>query len=128
MVAVHTVVPSFTRAHRRHPAINPRGGLTLPSIEGRIELRDVTFRYPSSQDQRALDSVNLVIEPGAHVVICGPAGCGKTTVLSVIERFFDPQVCLSVCVRLCACASACVQIAILVAVRCGKTDELTIKR
>lgn len=75
----------------RRPKINSRGGLTLPSIEGRIELRDVTLTYQGSLDSKALDRVNLTAEPGEHVCICGPTGAGKSTVLAVILRFFDPH-------------------------------------
>jgi len=75
----------------RHPKINTRGGLTLPSIEGRVELRHVTFSYPSASDHKALDRVSLTVDPGEHVCICGPAGSGKSTALAMIERFFDPR-------------------------------------
>ncbi|KAI9733531.1 MAG: hypothetical protein M1834_003131 [Cirrosporium novae-zelandiae] len=60
------------------------------SCKGRIEIQNVSFRYPSRPDRLALDNFNLTIEAGQYVALVGPSGCGKSTLVSLIERFYDP--------------------------------------
>lgn len=55
-----------------------------------IRFRDVTYRYPGS-DRDVLDHVELEIPHGCQVAIVGPNGCGKTTLLSLLTRLFDPK-------------------------------------
>lgn len=73
----------------RQPDVNAKGGLTLPSCEGRLEFRAVSFSYPSQPDLAALNDVSFVLEPGAHAAFFGTHGAGKSTVLALVERFFD---------------------------------------
>ena len=64
----------------------------LPSpVKGRIAFDDVSFAYPSRQEAPALDQLNLVIEPGETVALVGPSGAGKTTIIQLVQRFYDPQ-------------------------------------
>ena len=58
------------------------------ALHGRIELRDVSFAYPGSR-QEILSHVNLTIEPGETVAIMGATGCGKSTLMNLIPRFYD---------------------------------------
>ncbi len=60
-----------------------------PPFEGRIEFDRVSFSYGS--DIQILKDVSLRIEPGQVAAIVGPSGTGKTTIASLIARFFDPQ-------------------------------------
>eukprot|EP00042_Codosiga_hollandica_P045316 m.458456 g.458456 ORF g.458456 m.458456 type:complete len:772 (-) comp56992_c0_seq3:126-2441(-) len=55
-----------------------------------LELRDVTFTYASRPDTAVLKGVSLVVEPGTVVALVGPSGGGKSTVVSLLERFYDP--------------------------------------
>jgi ATP-binding cassette subfamily B protein len=75
------------------PAITaPTAPMILPSpVQGRIAFEDVTFRYPTRPAQPALDRFSLVVEPGETVALVGPSGAGKTTVLQLLLRFYDPQ-------------------------------------
>ncbi|KAK9702026.1 hypothetical protein K7432_011439 [Basidiobolus ranarum] len=60
------------------------------SIEGGVELKDVHFRYPSRPDIPVLQGLNLTVKPGQFCALVGESGCGKSTVISLIERFYDP--------------------------------------
>ncbi|WP_298843515.1 ABC transporter transmembrane domain-containing protein [uncultured Roseobacter sp.] len=59
-------------------------------VQGRIAFENVTFAYPSRPGINALDGVTLEIEPGETVAFVGPSGAGKTTVIQMILRFYDP--------------------------------------
>ena len=66
--------------------------LTLAKpVCGRIQFDNVTFSYPARPGVKALDDVDLVIEPGETVAFVGPSGAGKTTIIQMILRFYDPQ-------------------------------------
>lgn len=66
-------------------ARNPEKKVT----EGRIEFKNVNFRYYKNNKEKVLDNVNLTIEPGKVVGIIGSTGCGKTTMVSMIPRLYD---------------------------------------
>ncbi len=55
-----------------------------------IEFRRISFAYPNAPEKRVLDDVSIAIEPGESVAIVGPNGCGKTTLVSLLLRFFEP--------------------------------------
>ena len=57
--------------------------------EGRIEFKNVNFRYYKNNHEKVLDNINLTIEPGKMVGIIGSTGCGKTTLVSMIPRLYD---------------------------------------
>src|SRR5207237_7045128 len=65
-------------------------GVRLGQASGAVQFDHVTFRYPSS-DRPALKDVSFRIEPGQLAAIVGPTGAGKTTVTSLLPRFYDPQ-------------------------------------
>jgi ABC-type multidrug transport system fused ATPase/permease subunit len=65
-------------------------GLCLAKIEGRLEFKDISFRYPTRPEINVLKNYNLTIEAGQAVAFCGPSGGGKSTIISLIERFYDP--------------------------------------
>ncbi|SDJ08539.1 ABC transporter transmembrane domain-containing protein [Lutimaribacter saemankumensis] len=60
-------------------------------VRGEIAFDHVSFQYPARPDIPALDDVDLVIQPGETVALVGPSGAGKTTVIQLIQRFYDPQ-------------------------------------
>ncbi len=57
--------------------------------DGKIEFKNVTFRYYKNSAEPVLDNVNLTIEPASTVGIIGSTGCGKTTLVSLIPRLYD---------------------------------------
>ncbi|KAH0921227.1 hypothetical protein HID58_021245 [Brassica napus] len=65
-------------------------GRKLGKVDGEIQFRDVTFTYPSRPDVLIFDKLNLVIPAGKVVALVGGSGSGKSTVISLIERFYEP--------------------------------------
>ena len=59
----------------------------LSEAEGRVELEQVYFSY--NPEQKLIGNFNLKVEPGQRVAIVGPTGCGKTTVINLLMRFYD---------------------------------------
>jgi ATP-binding cassette subfamily B (MDR/TAP) protein 1 len=57
---------------------------------GRIELKNVSFRYPSRPDVQVCKGMNLSIEPGEMIAFVGPSGSGKSTIINLLLRFYDP--------------------------------------
>ncbi|THH23041.1 hypothetical protein EUX98_g8136 [Antrodiella citrinella] len=70
-------------------AESTEGGV-LEHVEGRIRFQDVHFRYPTRPGVRVLRGLNLTVEPGTYVALVGASGCGKSTTIQLIERFYDP--------------------------------------
>ena len=60
-------------------------------VRGELTFDNVSFTYPSRPDTSALDQVQLTIQPGETVAFVGPSGAGKTTIIQMIQRFYDPQ-------------------------------------
>jgi len=59
--------------------------------KGAIAFEKVTFHYPTRPDQSALDGIDLSVRPGETVALVGPSGAGKTTVIQLLLRFYDPD-------------------------------------
>ncbi|CAL5014182.1 unnamed protein product [Urochloa decumbens] len=74
------------------PAISSpnAAGLQLHSVTGRLEMRAVDFAYPSRPDAPILRGFSLTVPPGKTIALVGTSGSGKSTVVSLIERFYDP--------------------------------------
>jgi ATP-binding cassette, subfamily B, bacterial MsbA len=73
----------------REPKIqDPPAPTTLPALLGPIEFRDVVFSY--KPEEPVLNGVSLRAEPGETIAIVGPNGCGKTTLMNMLPRFYDP--------------------------------------
>ena len=56
-----------------------------------FKIKDLTLSYPTSKDKKSLDSVNLSIEKGEYIVLCGKSGSGKTTLLRQIKSVLAPH-------------------------------------
>ena len=62
-----------------------------PPVKGALSFENLRFNYPSRPDISALDGIDLHIEPGETVALVGPSGAGKTTIIQLVQRFYDPQ-------------------------------------
>lgn len=60
------------------------------TIQGHIRFEDVHFRYPTRPSVSVLRGLNVVVEKGTYVALVGASGCGKSTTIQLIERFYDP--------------------------------------
>ncbi|KAI5635208.1 ABC transporter transmembrane region domain-containing protein [Phthorimaea operculella] len=73
------------------PTINPQlnEGIVPHTIEGNIELKNVVFNYPSRPDVPILKGVNISVKKGQSVALVGHSGCGKSTIIQLISRYYD---------------------------------------
>lgn len=73
------------------PSINDKNS-SFPDLKvekGKIEFKNVSFRYYKNSKDKVLDNINLTIEPNSTVGIIGSTGCGKSTLVSLIPRLYD---------------------------------------
>jgi ATP-binding cassette subfamily B (MDR/TAP) protein 1 len=62
----------------------------FPNVfNGKIEFRNVTFAYPTKPKQKILKNLSLIINPGEHVALVGYSGSAKSTIIQLIERYYD---------------------------------------
>ena len=59
----------------------------LKDAQGQVEMKDVSFSYVP--DRKLIEALHLSVKPGQHVAIVGPTGCGKTTLINLLMRFYD---------------------------------------
>ena len=93
------VIQSIPNTGLRSPSIAAGGNEQAPSenenkfdsdVTGDIKFENVNFSYPSRQDIAVLKNVSFHVKPGETVAICGQSGAGKSTVISLLERFYLP--------------------------------------
>lgn len=65
----------------------PEKNEVLPEVKGNVSIRDVSFRYV--EDQPLIENFNLDVKDGMHIALVGPTGCGKTTFINLLMRFYD---------------------------------------
>lgn len=69
---------------------NSKSGLELDSVLGQVEIKSVNFSYPARPDVLILNDFSLSVPAGKTIALVGSSGSGKSTVVSLIERFYDP--------------------------------------
>ena len=69
------------------PEVEDPAWSELPKAKGCVDIKDVSFSY--DKDKKLIQSFNLHVEPGERVAIVGPTGCGKTTMINLLMRFYD---------------------------------------
>ena len=75
----------------REPNINanPSAGLSLSAIRGNIDIIDGEFSYPTAKTEKVLKKLTLSVKEGEKVALVGESGCGKSTIVQLIQRFYD---------------------------------------
>ncbi|CAN6363247.1 unnamed protein product [Urochloa humidicola] len=78
---------------RRKPVIDPNdpSGMQLEDVKGDVDLNDVYFSYPARPEQLIFDGFSLHVSRGTTMAIVGESGSGKSTVISLVQRFYDPH-------------------------------------
>lgn len=69
------------------PETSDADSAVLDDVTGRVDIEDVDFSYVP--DRKLITDLNLHVEPGQRVAIVGPTGCGKTTIINLLMRFYD---------------------------------------
>lgn len=74
---------------RCEPSIQDGGFAGEPPCRGQVEFRNVSFSYPGTGDRRILDDISFTVRPGETFAILGSTGCGKSSLVNLIPRFYD---------------------------------------
>ena len=77
----------FALIEEEPQAPEPEDAAVLGKVRGKVELQDVCFSY--TPGQKLIENLNLSVRPGQRIAIVGPTGCGKTTVINLLMRFYD---------------------------------------
>ena len=72
-------------------AVDETKGIKVTDIEGRIDFQNIFFSYPTRPDVPILRGFDLSIKSGEKVALVGSSGCGKSTTVNLVERFYDPD-------------------------------------
>ena len=78
---------------QRRSLIDPDSeeGRKLDKVNGKVEFRDASFFYPNRPDVQVLKGFSLTVNPGQTVALVGSSGSGKSTIVQLVERFYDPS-------------------------------------
>eukprot|EP00668_Euglena_longa_P012288 GGOE01014727.1.p1 GENE.GGOE01014727.1~~GGOE01014727.1.p1 ORF type:complete len:1016 (-),score=352.54 GGOE01014727.1:281-3259(-) len=99
--APHSLSPHFVLNHVTQvatvmnildydPVIEKEGGLQLETLQGVLDLHNVSFAYPSRRDRKVISNLSFRAEPGKMTGLVGASGSGKSTVFALLMRFYDP--------------------------------------
>ncbi|KAJ9591025.1 hypothetical protein L9F63_027767, partial [Diploptera punctata] len=83
----------FFQYCRRVPEIDSldESGNKPPSLQGVIKLEGVHFQYPARPEVQVLKGLNLTVKTGESVALVGSSGCGKSTIIQLVQRLYDPS-------------------------------------
>lgn len=72
-------------------SLTPPLSLVQPDFRGNLEFIDCKFTYPTRPDIQVLNGLNVSVKPGQTLAFVGSSGCGKSTSVQLLERFYDPD-------------------------------------
>ncbi|XP_044190910.1 antigen peptide transporter 2a isoform X1 [Thunnus albacares] len=75
----------------REPLVSTKGKLTPDQLKGHVSFRHLNFAYPACPKKPVLKDFSLELKPGQMTALVGPSGEGKSTCVSLLERFYEPQ-------------------------------------
>ncbi|XP_060080419.1 uncharacterized protein LOC132559811 [Ylistrum balloti] len=75
----------------RQTKVSNENGVVLGFIDGKVEFDNVKFTYPSRPETEVLKGISFTLEPGKVLALVGPSGGGKSTIVNLIERLYDPN-------------------------------------
>jgi len=93
-IAAKAAIAPMIEIIERKPLIDgfsEEGAKPIEKPKGNIELKNIIFAYPSRPNINVCKGYNLSIKSGETVALCGASGCGKSTVINLLLRFYDPQ-------------------------------------
>lgn len=64
-------------------------GLKPTNIQGKIQVKDLEFSYPTRKDIKILDKVSFDVQPGQTIALVGSSGCGKSTIIQLLLRYYN---------------------------------------
>jgi len=73
---------------RPNPIAEKEDALAITDLKGKVDFQDVSFAYPGNN--RVLEEINFSAEPGQTIALIGPTGSGKSTIINLLPRFYDP--------------------------------------
>ncbi|KAL1522400.1 hypothetical protein AB1Y20_017390 [Prymnesium parvum] len=93
LVEARVAVADVLKTINRKPSIDSfdDSGQALTSVQGKIDVVDVTFAYPAAPDNLVCKGYSLSIPAGSSCALVGPSGSGKSTIVALLERFYDPS-------------------------------------
>uniref|UniRef100_A0A4W5NYP2 Transporter associated with antigen processing, subunit type a n=1 Tax=Hucho hucho TaxID=62062 RepID=A0A4W5NYP2_9TELE len=75
----------------REPQVSTKGTLQPETLTGHVHFNNLSFSYPTRQERKVLQGLSLELRPGQLTALVGPSGGGKSTCVSLLERFYQPQ-------------------------------------
>lgn len=95
MGKAHSAAQSLKTLFDRQPIIDTwavagEKSEVVDKVTGTVEFRNVHFQYPTRPEQRVLQGLSFSIKPGQYVALVGASGCGKSTTIALLERFYNP--------------------------------------
>ena len=86
-----TIMCTIIRQPETDKELSRQGSLLNDDVSGKVQLDEIHFSYPTRKDVPILRGFSAVIRPGQTVALVGHSGCGKSTCIQLLQRFYDPD-------------------------------------